>query len=140
MKSKKSIRIQTTSQKLWEVLTQPEFTKQYMFNCAVDSDWKQGSPITWQGEFNGYKAFQKGEIIQVEKEKNVTYSTFDPNFGLEDTPKNYIHVTYELEEDNNAILLSISNETFDGNSERMDHINQGWDMVIGQIKAVAEQK
>lgn len=139
MKSKKSIRIQTTAQKLWEVLTQPEFTKQYMFNCTVDSNWKQGSPITWQGEFNGYKAFQKGEIIQVDKEKTVTYSTFDPNFGLEDIPKNYIHVTYELEEDNNAILLSISNETFDGNSERMEHINQGWEMVIGQIKTVAEQ-
>lgn len=139
MKSTKSILIQTTPKKLWDVLTQSEYTKQYMFNCSVESDWKVGCPIIWQGNFNGYDAFQKGEIIEIEEGKRVTYSTFDPNFGLDDIPENYIRVTYDLKDNDNQTQLTIHNETFDGNEERMGHINQGWDIVIGKIKEVAEQ-
>ncbi|MCB0606030.1 MAG: SRPBCC domain-containing protein, partial [Saprospiraceae bacterium] len=65
--------------------------------------------------------------------------TFDPNFGLEDIPENHIHVTYELTEKNGKIQLTITNETFDGNEERMNHINQGWEMVIGKLKELAEK-
>jgi uncharacterized protein YndB with AHSA1/START domain len=130
--------IQASPERLWDVLTKATFTKQYMFNCAVSTDWEVGSPITWSGNFNGYEAFQKGEVIDYQPFNTLCYSTFDPNFGLEDKPENYIQVRYELFPDPNGLKLVISNETFDGNEERMQHIQQGWGMVIDKIKEVAE--
>jgi uncharacterized protein YndB with AHSA1/START domain len=139
MKSEKTISIDTNEKHLWEVLTKSEFTREYMFNCSVESDWKVGSPITWKGNYQGYEAFQKGEIIKIGQNKLIKYSTFDPNFGLEDKPENYIHVSYLLNEVGiGTIELTIVNETFDGNEERMIHVNKGWEMVMDKIKEVAE--
>ena len=137
--SEQGIEINSSKEKLWAVLTESEFTKQYMFNCAVESNWEIGSPITWKGNYQGYDAFQKGEILAIKPLELIKYSTFDPNFGLEDISKNYIHVSYLISENGDSIQLTIANETFDGNDERMGHIKQGWEMVLPKIKEVAEQ-
>lgn len=134
-----SITIDAYIEKVWSVLTESKYTKEYMFNCTVESKWKTGSPITWQGNYQGYEAFQKGHILEIEPFSKIKYSTFDPNFGLEDIPENYIHVSYELTEKNGKVQLTITNETFDENEERMKHINQGWEMVIKRLKEVAEK-
>jgi len=137
--SEKNIIINIDPENLWNILTKSKYTKEYMFNCSVNSDWKKGSQITWEGNYQGYQAFQKGEIIDVKPFELIKYSTFDPNFGLEDIPENYIHVSYLLKAIDGQTELTIVNETFDGNEERMGHINQGWDMVIEKIKEVAEK-
>ena len=81
---------------LWSVLTESKYTKEYMFNCTVTSDWEIGSPIIWEGNYQGYQAYQKGEILDIKPFELIKYSTFDPNFGLEDKAENYIHVTLKL--------------------------------------------
>jgi uncharacterized protein YndB with AHSA1/START domain len=138
--SEKKILINADTKTLWAVLTESKYTKEYMFNCAVDSGWKKGDSITWAGNYQGYEAFQKGEILDIKPFELIKYSTFDPNFGLEDTAENYIHVSYLLNEIGNNTELTIVNETFDGNEERMGHINQGWERVISKIKEVAEKE
>ena len=37
--------IETTPEKLWEALTNVEFSKRYWFGTEVKSDWKVGSPF-----------------------------------------------------------------------------------------------
>ena len=37
--------IETTPEKLWEALTDSEFSKRYWFGTEVKSDWKVGSPF-----------------------------------------------------------------------------------------------
>jgi len=139
LQSEKSILINTSIEHLWDVLTQSQYTKLYMFNCSVTSAWTVGSSIIWQGNYQGYEAFQKGEVLAIEPLRLIKYSTFDPNFGLEDKAENYIHVSYILEVKDKQVSLKLINETFDGNAERMAHINQGWDMVMPLIKETAEK-
>ena len=136
--SEKKVLINIPPKDLWAVLTESKFTRVYMFNCSVNSDWKIGSPITWKGNYQGYDAYQKGEILDIKPFELLKYSTFDPNFGLADKAENYIHVSYLLNESNGKTELTIINETFDGDEQRMEHIMQGWNMVIGKIKEVAE--
>lgn len=138
MKSTKQIEVNCTVEQLWEVLTKSEYTKQYMFNCSVSSSWEAGGEVTWEGVNNGIEVFQKGEVKSIFPGQQVTYSTFDPNSGLEDLTKNYIDVSYTLHDINGIAHLTITNETFDGSTERMSHIKQGWDIVIQKIKKVAE--
>lgn len=139
MKTTKTVEVQCSLERLWKVLTESEFTQQYMFNCSVSTTWLVEEEIIWQGNFNGYEAYQKGVVITFNPFEEIKYSTFDPNFGLEDKPENYIHVTYRLSKKNDSVELEISNETFDGNEERMNHIKSGWDMVLPLIKEVAEK-
>lgn len=81
---------------IWELLTNPDLTKIYMFNCEAHSSWKVGSEIRWKGNFQGYESGEKGTILEVIQNRRLKYSSIDPNFGIEDIPENYLHVTYDL--------------------------------------------
>ena len=38
---------------VWDVLVNPDLIKQYMFGTTVVSEWKEGGPIVWKGEWQG---------------------------------------------------------------------------------------
>lgn len=126
----KTLIINATSQFVWEVLTKSEYTKQYMFNCEVFSDWTTGSDITWKGNYMGYEAFQKGNIIECIPMQYVKYSTFDPNFGYEDNPDNYVHVSYKITPTNNKMDLTIISDNFQGDEKRYLDTAKGWDEIV----------
>jgi uncharacterized protein YndB with AHSA1/START domain len=46
-----SVTISVPSEKVWDALVNPEAIKQYMFGTNVVSDWREGSPISWRGEW-----------------------------------------------------------------------------------------
>jgi len=134
LSSKIQIEFAINAKSLWSVLTESKYTKTYMYNCSVDTDWIEGSAITWQGNYQGYQAFQKGKIITIKPHELIKYSTFDPNIGVSDVAENYINVTYIINENNGKTKLTIINDTFDGNEDRMKHIIQGWEMVREQME------
>ena len=39
--------INTTPEKLWEALTQAEFTRQYWGGLQIQSDWTVGAPVSF---------------------------------------------------------------------------------------------
>jgi len=131
--SQTQLEFEISAKQLWCLLTESKYTKVYMFNCSVESDWLEGSSITWQGSYQGYQAFQKGKVLTVKPYELIKYSTFDPNVGLSDVAENYINVTYAIDERNGKTTLTITNNTFDGNEERMKHIINGWEMVKEQM-------
>lgn len=137
-KSSLSREFDTKVATLWSILTDPKYSADYMFNCSLTTDWTIGSEITWQGEYQGYKAFQTGKVLAFEPTCKVSYTTFDPNIGLKDEAKNYIQVTYLLKTSNGKANLVIENETFDGNEERMAHITQGWEMVLEKLEQIVK--
>lgn len=137
---KKSIKINSESAKIWDVLTNPKHTKEYMFGCEVISDWKIGNPITWKG-MDG-KVYVKGNIVKLEHGKILQYTTFDPNMGLDDVPANYLTATYELKSENDHVTLSVVHGDFgkvaDG-EKRYNETMFGWDMVLPKIKEISEK-
>jgi uncharacterized protein YndB with AHSA1/START domain len=91
-----AITIDAPAAKVWDALTNPDVIKQYMFGTNVVSDWREGSPIVWQGEWQGRKYKDKGMILKLAPERTIQYSHFSPLSRLPDTPENYHIVTVEL--------------------------------------------
>ena len=54
---------------LWEALLKPEFTRQYFFGVAVDSDWKVGSP--WKMTHADGTVSDAGEVIESDPPKRL---------------------------------------------------------------------
>ena len=71
----------------------PEAIRRYMFGTTVVSDWKEGGPIVWKGEWKGKAYEDKGVILRLEPERILQYSHFSPQSGLPDTPENHHTVT-----------------------------------------------
>ncbi len=137
----KSTRINAPASKVWEILTNPEHTKKYMFGCEVISDWKIGSPLLWKGMADGI-VYVKGSLLKLDTDKLFQFTVFDPNSGIEDIPSNYSTVTIELTPAKGSTDLSVTQGDFgampDGRNRFMS-AEAGWDVVLPKIKEMAEQ-
>lgn len=122
--------LHATPAEVWNALTNPAQTKKYMFNCEVSSDWKVGSAITWKGNYQGYESGERGEILGIEKNRLLKYSSIDPNFGIEIKPENFLHITYTLKKIQDKTELTTVVESFNGDPKRMEHIAGGWDNIV----------
>ena len=91
-----NITINASLAKVWEALINPEVIRRYMFGATVASDWKQGSPITWKGEWKGKPYEDKGRILELRPQARLRYSHFSPLSGVPDLPGNYHNVTVDV--------------------------------------------
>ena len=142
---KNSIAINAPAAKVWDALINPEKTKEYMFGCETVSEWKVGSELLWRGQYEGQEmVFVKGEIVEIEPEKMLVYTTIDPNSDIEDTPENYVSVTYELVRQDDQTVLNVSQGDFstvaNGESRYKDAYNNGdgWNPILVEIKKLVE--
>lgn len=140
-----SITINAPAAKVWEVLTNPEQTKKYMFGCETVSDWKTGSTLLWRMDYEGKEYIAvKGKITAIEQDKFLAYTTIDPNSGIADIPENYLNVTYELSPVNGQTLLTVTQGDYsrvaDGARRYEESYNDGigWNPILVEIKKVAE--
>lgn len=134
-----STTINADSETVWNALTNPDVIKQYMFNTTVVSDWKEGSSITWKGEWKGKPYEDKGKIIKLITGKLLQYTHFSPMTGQPDIPENYHTVTIELENKNGQTQLFLSQDN-NKSEEEQEHSKKNWQMMVEQMKKVVEEK
>lgn len=141
-----TITINAAPDKIWDVLTQPEQTRKYMFGCEAVTDWKPGSPLLWQMQHEGKDFIPvKGSIIAIEPEKQLVYTVFDPHTTIPDIPENYLTVTYLLSNENGKTNLTVTQGDFSkvANGEKryqeMHNNGEGWNPILSQIKEIAEK-
>jgi len=141
-----SIIINAPAERVWDALVNPEQTKKYMFGSETVSDWKVGSPLIWKGTHEGREViFVKGDVVEIEPEKYMAYTVFDPHSKIEDIPENYLTITYDLKSENRGTILTVTqgdyakvaegdrryNETYNG--------GEGWLPILREIKKLVEK-
>lgn len=132
-----SIEINADKAKVWDALTNPEKIKIYLFGTETLTDWKMGSAIVFQGEYQGHQYKDKGTILDIKTGGLLQYSYWSGFSGLEDKPENYSLVTYKLETTNDKTLLTLTQEGF-ANEEAQQHSQTNWMNVLQQIKQLTE--
>jgi len=132
-----SISINAPNTKVWEALITPGLIKQYLFGTTVITDWQVGSPIIYEGEWQGKSYQDKGIIMQVEPGKLLVSTYWSSMAGLPDLPENYKTVRYELSPAEHETKLTVTQDNNATQEEAM-HSSQNWKMVLDGIKKVVE--
>ncbi len=133
-----SVTINATSAKVWNALVDPEAIKQYMFGTNVVTDWREGSPIIWKGEWQGKSYEDKGVVLQFKPGRTIQYSHFSPLSGLPDEPENYHTVTIELSGEGNQTRVSLAQDN-NPTEQARDHSEKNWEMMLTALKKFMEQ-
>ena len=135
----KTVTIHATRAEVWSALTNPEKVKQYMHGTEMSTDWKEGSPISWKGEWKGRSYEDKGTVLAVEPQKLLRYTHWSPMGGSEDKPENYHTVTYELTGDNGKTALTLKQDN-NATQEEADKMAQdNWGPVLEGLKKLVEE-
>lgn len=131
--------INRSSKKLWEVLTTPSIIKEYLFGTETITDWKVGSPIIFQGEYQGHKYKDVGVILENKALELISYSYWSGFSGTENKPENYSKVSYTLKAiDNNTTELTWT-QTGYVDEEKQQHSKNGMPDFLKLLKTVAEK-
>ena len=132
------IEISATREQVWNALTDPEQIKKYMFGSQVVTDWEQGSPIVWKGEYEGKKYEDKGEIVELKPERRLKLTDFSPLSGKEDIPANYHTLIYELEGRGDRTRVSLSQDN-NASEHDAEHSKDNWEKMLTGLKEVVER-
>jgi uncharacterized protein YndB with AHSA1/START domain len=134
-----SVIVNVDVKKVWDALTNPSKIKDYLFGTETITDWKVGSPLVFQGEYQGHKYKDKGVILENKPFETISYSYWTSFSGLEDKPENYSKTTYKLKViDSNTTELTWIQKGF-ANEDGYNHSKNGMTDFLKAVKKVMEK-
>lgn len=120
---------------VWAALTTPETIRQYFFGSEVETDWEEGSPIVFRGEYQGRSYEDKGEIRDVEEERSLSFTHYSSMSGKPDRPENYATVTYDLKKVGDRTEVKVTQTNCMGAEEQT---KRNWRKVLDGLKKTVE--
>ncbi len=117
--------------RVWQALVDPELIAKYMMGAQVSTDWKEGSPIMWKGEWKGKPFEDHGTVITVREPDLLKYTHTS---GASSDAKEHT-VTVELKEAANVTHLHL---TQDGNAteKEREESEKNWSAMLDGLKKV----
>lgn len=109
-----------------------------MYGTETITDWKVGSPIVFQGEYEGVTYRDHGVILENIPYQKLIYSYWSSFSGTEDIPDNYSEVGYILmeQEDHTTTLTWVQKGYVD--EEKRAHSENGMNDFLEQLKQIIE--
>jgi len=129
--------ISASPQQVWDAMTDPEAISRFMFGSKVETDWEEGSPITWSGEYDGRPFQDKGEILEVVENQRLRMTHFSPLSGEDDVPENHHTLDYRLEDRGGSTRLTLDQDGNDS-AEQAEQFAGNWQMMLDQLKKYVE--
>jgi uncharacterized protein YndB with AHSA1/START domain len=108
-----------------------------MFGTDVTTNWREGGPIYWKGEWNGKSYEDKGIVLHFRPPRNLEYSHYSPLSGKPDEPKSYHTVTIELSEDGSQTHVSLRQDN-NPSEEARAHAQKNWETMLKGLKHFVE--
>ena len=127
--------IKTTAERLWEALTEPEFTRQYWMGTRQESEWTPGS--SWKLYFEDGKLADSGEVVEIERPKRLVLK-WRNEFRPDLTEEGYSRATMELEPVGELVKLTVTHEMPVAKSKFIEAVSSGWPMLLSSLKSLLE--
>ncbi|MDB5202996.1 MAG: ATPase [Ferruginibacter sp.] len=132
------ISINAPMKNVWNSLTEPAQVKLWQYGSDLETTWEPGTPIRFRTAF-GEKVFEQwGTVKLFQPPSLLEYSLFAPAPGREDNPENYFIMRYELQEEGDKTMLTITQE--DNRPGAVQEAEQGEENpVLKALKELAEK-
>src|SRR3954447_4504346 len=132
-----TIDVDASPERVWAALTDPEQIAVYMYGTRVTTTWEVGTPITWDGEYEGRAYQDKGEVLTYEEPRELSMSHYSPLLGQPDVPESYHTVVYRLTDDGGRTHLELTQDGCTDEAEA-ERFSQSWQGMLEGLKAHVE--
>ena len=125
--------IYSTSQKVWDALTKPEFAKRYWFHYNV-SDWKKGSRWEHQHGDDSGKIMIDGTVLETDPPRKLVITWTRP-----DKSKEPSRVTFDIADDDSGLVrLTVTHDQLEHDPAMAASVSGGWPKVLSNLKSLLE--
>src|SRR5689334_9270788 len=128
--------IATTPERLWEALTQGEFTKKYWYGRRIESDWKVGSPVQFFDR-DSADLTDSGIVLECDPPRRLAY-TFRTEFDPDARSLGYSRVTFTLEpHEEGMVKMTLVHDEL-ASDALAEAFREGWAPILSSLKTFLE--
>jgi uncharacterized protein YndB with AHSA1/START domain len=127
--------IATTPEKLWQALTDGEFTRRYWGGRRIQSDWVVGAPVKHVRDDDGVDWL--GEVLQSEPPRVLSY-TFHMEISEHHRGDRPSRVTFELQPVGSVVKLILTHDELESDSATFETTRHGWPAIMSSLKSLLE--
>ena len=129
--------IKTTPERLWQALTDPEFTRRYWYGTRVESDWQEGSPILFRKP-EGMGEPDTGTVLIADRPKTLSFS-WHVSFGdFAKEKDSRVTFTIEPEGDDHVKLTLVHDRFQEGSALKQTMAKGGWPPILANLVKILE--
>lgn len=115
--------IQASQQRVWQALTEPEFTRQYWNGRLITSEWRIGARVLNRHDYDEGTE-DMGTVLAYEEPRRLRY-------GTEGSA-----VTFELTPMDEVVKLSVTHTGL--GDELWQQVTGGWQAIMANMKTLLE--
>lgn len=127
--------IATSPEKLWDALTQGEFTKTYWYGRRIESDWQPGAQVLFY-DGDSQNVTDSGVVLECDPPKRLSY-TFRNEFDEAARQQGYSRVTFVLETFDRMVKLTLVHDQVPS-QDVADGWREGWSPILSSLKTYLE--
>lgn len=128
--------IRVTADKVWDGLTQPEFTRAYWAGTSQKSGWSAGA--RWELHAPDGRLFDSGEIVETDRPRRLVLTWRNEHFP-EMKAEGFSRLTYEITPfGDDAVKLTLTHEIEVENSKIIGAVATGWPALLSSLKSLLE--
>jgi uncharacterized protein YndB with AHSA1/START domain/DNA-binding transcriptional ArsR family regulator len=126
--------IRTSPERLWQAITDPEFTQRYYHDTRVASGWQPGDSITYT--WTDGTVTIDGEILEADAPRRLVHS-FKARWEQNDDPPTT--VTWEITPmGSETCLLVMTHAGFTSENATYESVKGGWPVILSGLKTLLE--
>jgi uncharacterized protein YndB with AHSA1/START domain/DNA-binding transcriptional ArsR family regulator len=128
------IYIQTSPERLWDAITDPEVRARYQFGARIESEWTSGSEYT-VAHAGAPGGLVEGENLEIDPPRRLVQSfraVWDEDVAAEGTSR----VTWEIEPVGDSCRLTVTHDQL--RDEADQRLYGGWPMILSGLKTWLE--
>jgi uncharacterized protein YndB with AHSA1/START domain len=130
------IYINTTPEKAWAALIDPEMTKEYWGLARNRSDWKPGSPWRHEDYDDAETLLVTGAVLESDPPRRLVLSWAHPE-EAGDAAKTS-RVSFDIEAFMGSVRLTVTHDELESGSKTQAGITAGWPAVLSSLKTMLE--
>jgi uncharacterized protein YndB with AHSA1/START domain/DNA-binding transcriptional ArsR family regulator len=141
--------IRTTPERLWQALTDPQFTARY-WGRTYETDWKKGS-VYGMTQSGARVDDPQQVVLEADPPRRLSYAWhglspelaealgWSQEFLAAAAAEPRSRVTFEIEpEDDGTVRLTVIHDGFEEGSAMLESISGGWPRVLANLKTLLE--
>ena len=127
--------IRATPEKLWQALTEPEFTRRYWCASWQECEWKPGS--SWKMMVPDGTVTDSGEVLEVDPPRRLVLN-WRNEFRPELHAEGYSRLTYQLEPQGEYVKLTVIHDIEKPGTKFIEAVSNGWPLILASLKSLLE--
>ncbi|GIG21976.1 hypothetical protein Cch01nite_27000 [Cellulomonas chitinilytica] len=115
---------------IWRTLVDPD--ARFFLGATITSTYEVGTPIVFEGEFQGKHFRDHGTVEEVDRPRLLRYSHFSPLGGRPDVPESYHHLTFTLDEHDDGTTVTLVQDNA-ASPEEAEHSSGMYQQMLGAL-------